>query len=124
MEDKPDPNDSRTTIDQALRNVLSPARVELVVDQILQSKKQVWMNCPSCKKRNLLEVDDAKAVASGLSELITQAQGRPGTESPGDGSLVVNRKVVLVADPDSTEETVLMDSSVVREARAEPEAKP
>jgi hypothetical protein len=47
-------------------------------------------------------VKDAKAVVSAMSELLTQAKGRPQEQKQGEQMLVVNRRVVL-ADEESEE---------------------
>jgi hypothetical protein len=67
------------------------------LDEVLKITKQGWANCPSCKKRVLLEIPDAKAVVGAMGDLLTQAKGRPDGQQK-DSGIVVNRQVYVVAE--------------------------
>ena len=67
----------RGEIGRALDGRFTPEQVRLLLDEILAIKKQVWVSCGHCKKRSLVEVADAKAVAGALKDLASEAWGRP-----------------------------------------------
>lgn len=73
--------DPRTAIADALAAYLSPEQVERLVDEILAIHKRVpvKLECDYCgrAKSAYVEVPDAKAVVSALTELLSQGFGRP-----------------------------------------------
>jgi hypothetical protein len=72
-------SDARENARQALNGKLTPAKLDTLLDEVLAITKQARGWCTQCKKAVMVEVSDPKAVVSALSELLTQAEGRPGT---------------------------------------------
>jgi hypothetical protein len=72
-------SDAREAARQALNEKLDPAMLNRLLDEVLAITKQARGWCTHCKKAVMVEVSDPKAVVSALSELLTQAEGRPGT---------------------------------------------
>lgn len=89
----------REQVRAALSAFLSPTQLSSLVDEVLATTKTAWVRCDKCQNHVKGSVPDAKAVVSALSELLTQAYGRPGAE-PEDRTIVVNRHVYLVAEDD------------------------
>ena len=90
----------REDIAAALESKLSPEQVGMLVDEVLAIKKGARGWCPSCKKHVQVEISDAKAVVSAMTDLLSQAYGRPKeqerNEQPGHG------RSVLWSAPNST----------------------
>ena len=64
-----------------------------------EAKKQVWVNCPHCKRKSTVEIQDAKAALSVAEFFANQGFGRPAqAESESDTSISFVNKVILVAD--------------------------
>ena len=78
-----DAGDARQRIDAALSDVLTPERIETVVDRVLEARKKVSANCPSCNKAITVEVDDARAVAAALADLLKPGEGSSWRDSRG-----------------------------------------
>lgn len=97
--DVPERKDARGLIADALDEFLDADQIKMLMDEVLKMTKNAWVNCPSCKKRAMAEIPDAKAVVGALSELLTQAKGSP-TKQQVDTGLVVNRNVYVVAEPE------------------------
>lgn len=98
-DDAPERKDARGLIADALDDFLDADQIKLLMDEVLKMTKNAWTSCPSCKKRVQVEIPDAKAVVGALSELLTQAKGSP-KQQQVDLGLVVNRQVIVVAEPD------------------------
>lgn len=72
-------SDARSRARDALNGKLTPEVLDTLVDEVLASTKRARGWCPECQKQVWVEIPDSKAVTSALSELLTQAEGRPGT---------------------------------------------
>ena len=88
-------SDARVQIGSALNDKLSPEQVRFLMDEVLAITKQGWGSCKECNHRVLVDIPDARAVTSSLTDLLNQAWGRPSEVAKEDQGLVVNRKVVL-----------------------------
>lgn len=73
-------DEPREVLANALSNYLTPAQMQKLVDEVLNIEKRVSaeFRCKSCNQRQMAwsTVADAKAVASALSDLLTQSFGR------------------------------------------------
>ena len=72
-------SDARSRTREALNGKLTPEKLDVLVDEVLAVTKKARGWCPECKKQVWVEISDPKAVVSALSELLTQAEGRPAT---------------------------------------------
>jgi hypothetical protein len=104
----------REQVRAALTGFLSPQQLSSLIDEVLATTKVAWVRCEKCSNHVKGSVPDAKAVVSALSELMTQAYGRPGAE-PEDRTVIVNRHVYLVAEDGEDEGEI---SAVTVEAEA------
>lgn len=98
---------AREVLAQQLDSVLDPETLKVLIDEILAVKKSMWaeFKCKSCGQRQRIhgEVSDARAVASALSELLTQARGRPGQADDGVAErerVVFTRQVIYEGAPE------------------------
>lgn len=55
-----------------------------VIDGGLSAKTTTWVNCPSCKKRNEVEVVDIKSALAAADFITAQSLGRPGIAPEGE----------------------------------------
>lgn len=92
---------TRAAIATALDGYLTPEQIKTLIDEVLEIRKKPWAEfaCKKCgaRQRQQVEVPDARAVTSALTELLNQSFGRP-TEVKTEQSIVVNREVFVVAD--------------------------
>src|SRR5690242_17102171 len=65
---------------EQLQGFLTPEKLDVLLNEVLEIKKGARGWCPSCRRAVPVEISDAKAVVSALGELLTQAYGRPGQE--------------------------------------------
>ena len=87
----------REQIAEGLAGALSPEQIKTLVDEILAIKKQAWVSCKDCGKRNLTEIADAKAVAGALKDLLAEGFGRPAAAELDDRDRIVFERVVYMA---------------------------
>ena len=85
----------REDIAAALESKLSPEQLTALMDEVLVARKGARGWCPSCKKHVQVEISDAKAVVSAMTDLLSQAYGRPKEQEKSEGGIVVNRTVVF-----------------------------
>jgi nitrogen fixation/metabolism regulation signal transduction histidine kinase len=75
----------REQLAQALSNWLTPEQLSKLVDEVLSIEKRARAEfmCKKCGQRQIQfgSVSDAKAVSQALTDLLTQAYGRPGEEA-------------------------------------------
>lgn len=89
-------SEARGRIKDALEDKLTPNQLTALVDEVLAITKQGRGWCPSCNKAVLVQVADSKAVVTAISELLTQAEGRPKQQEAGEGdALTVVYQVIL-----------------------------
>jgi hypothetical protein len=89
--------DARSLLEEQLDKYLTGEQLSALLNEVLKITKQSWANCPSCKKRVMVEIPDAKAVVGAMGDLLTQAKGRPDGQQK-DSGIVVNRQVYVVAE--------------------------
>jgi hypothetical protein len=77
----------------AIRTEISPEYLRELVAQVKTMTKGVFAHCPDCRRQVQVSVPDLPRVIAGLTELLEQAEGRPGTASTEAGSvtLIVER---------------------------------
>jgi len=68
----------------ALDGLLDNATLNALLAEVLAITKVGRGWCSDCKKAVMVEVPDAKAVVSAMSELLVQAKGRPGPEADNE----------------------------------------
>src|SRR4029079_11644467 len=94
-EQTPDETDARARIAESLDGLLDKPTLNALLTEVLAINKSARGWCGTCKKAIQVEIPDAKAVVSAMSELLTQAHGRPGPESEVAAELVYNRYVMV-----------------------------
>lgn len=89
-------SEARGRIKGALEDKLTDDQLRILLDEVLAVTKQGRGWCPGCKKSVLVQVHDAKAVVNAISELLTQAEGRPKQqESDAEAGITFVRKVIF-----------------------------
>ena len=88
-----------------LSSYLTPEQIGKLVDEVLAITKRASaeFNCKSCGQRQMrwTDIPDAKAVASALGDLMTQAFGRPGEANERSEPIVFKRLTKLEDEPAS-----------------------
>jgi hypothetical protein len=87
-------SDTRSQIGDALAGKLSDEQLSLLLDEVLEIRKQSRGWCPNCNKAVNVEIPDAKAVTGALVDLANQAWGRPQDDKQEAEGIVFVRKVV------------------------------
>ena len=92
---------ARDEIGRALEGKLTPEQLKFLMDEVLAIRKQAHgeFTCKAChqKQKHLVEIPDARAVTSALTDLMTQSWGRP-TEQKQDTEIIVNRTIRFVCE--------------------------
>lgn len=91
-------SEARHRLREALGQHLTADQLDSLVGEVLAIKKTTHASCKHCGKRSEFEIPDARAVAASLSELLTQAIGRPGTESEDGQRVSYVHKVVYACE--------------------------
>jgi len=101
----------REQLAHALSEWLTPEQLSKLVDEVLSIEKRTSVEfvCKKCShlQRQYGSVADAKAVSQALTELLTQAYGRPGEEAHQAEPIVF----VRVSTVDQVEQVVERHSS-------------
>jgi hypothetical protein len=98
-------SEARDRISTALDDKLTEKQLQVLLDEVLALTKQGRGWCPKCGKHVMVEVSDSKAVVAAISELLTQAEGRPRQqEGTAEAGITFVRKVVYGGEPDVVEE--------------------
>ena len=71
------PDDPRSLLAEGLRSYMSEDQVKALFDEILATKKPARGWCSKCRHAVQVEIADAKAVTSAITDLINQGFGRP-----------------------------------------------
>jgi predicted nucleic-acid-binding Zn-ribbon protein len=91
----------REQLATALNQFLTPEQLTKLIDEVLSvtKKAHATFNCKKCGAQQYQygEINDAKAVASALTDLLTQAYGRPG-EEVNQGEPIVFIRVSTMAE--------------------------
>jgi hypothetical protein len=89
----------------AIREEISPEFLRELVSQVKSMSKGVFAHCPDCRRHVQVSVPDLPRVIAGLTELLEQAEGKPGTVSTEDAgvTLIVERQWPPPRSPDSPE---------------------
>ena len=98
-----DETDARARIAESLDRLLDKPTLNALLTEVLAINKSGRGWCGTCKKAVQVEIPDAKAVVSAMSELLTRAKGRPSAESGAPSEFVCNRYVIVQgAEPGDT----------------------
>jgi hypothetical protein len=73
------PHGVRPMLYDALRAEISPEYLGELVAQVKTLTRKMFVFCPQCRESVQIEVPDLPRVISGLTELLEQAEGKPGT---------------------------------------------
>lgn len=99
--------DVRDELAKSLEGKLTEVQINLLIDEVLAIKKEVWADftCKKCgnHQRHRATVPDPRAVTSALTDLMNQSWGRP-SDSKVETEIIVNRNVYLVYDDEEPEE--------------------
>jgi hypothetical protein len=87
------PGPVRPALAEAIREEITPEFLRELVAQVREMQKSTFVYCPDCERKVQVSVPDLPRVISALTELIEQAEGRPGTASAEDAgvTLIVER---------------------------------
>ncbi len=86
-----DKGQARKTIGEVINEHVTPERVQVLIDEVLDTKTSRWGFCGTCRKKVQVEVPDpAKAVAV-LKDLLDQAEGKPRDGEQAGTTIVVER---------------------------------
>ena len=84
---------------EALQSFLTPEQLTKLIDEVLAISKRssAEFKCKYCKRsqHQWTTVNDAKAVALALPDLLNQAYGRPGETSEKNETVIFNRLTKL-----------------------------
>jgi hypothetical protein len=87
-------SDVRSQIGESLDGILDRARLDELLELALELKKGARGWCPNCNKAVMVEINDAKAVASVIKDLNAEAWGRPTEDKDVVEGITFVRKVV------------------------------
>jgi hypothetical protein len=87
----------RAQVAEALAGYLDEAQLARLMNSVLAIEKSAWATCPKCSGHVKVAIADTRAVVSSISELLTQAYGRP-SDRQAETEIIVNRTVHLVCD--------------------------
>jgi hypothetical protein len=73
----------------AIRAEINPEYLRELVAQVKTMQKETAGWCPNCERRVVVSVPDLPRVISALTELLEQAEGRPGIVSTEDGNITL-----------------------------------
>ena len=96
----------RELLASALQSFLTPEQLGVLIDEVLavQKRADVEFSCKHCgrKQRQMGYVNDAKAVALALPDLLNQAFGRVG-ESTASTDPVLFKRLTITDDDEAVE---------------------
>ena len=95
-------SDPRAAIAAALGDLMTPVQVAYLLQEVLSINKRVSVKvqCDNCAhmNRRVVEIADAKAVVSALTDLMAQGFGRPGEARLDEGTVNFRRLTNLKED--------------------------
>jgi hypothetical protein len=88
-----DPPAVRPSLSDAIREAFTPAYLRELAEDVKGMQKGVFAFCPNCREKVQVHVADLPRVISALTDLLEQAEGKPGTATPEDAgvTLIVER---------------------------------
>ena len=91
-----------------------------VISDGLNAKTLVWLNCPSCKRRAQVEVQDTRSAIAAAEFVSAQALGRPGVaEGESEETERINfKRVVYLDESDAARVFVAAEKYVPAESLA------
>lgn len=95
----------RTTLSERVQEWADGDRITRMLDEIEGLEKKVWLDCPKCNKRSLMDVPDDVRKLEALLKVIEQTEGRPGTVDgePGGVTIIVERTWPVGSDDSDSE---------------------
>ena len=81
-------------------------KVIKVITDALETVRKVWVDCPHCKKRSLIEIPDTKAAIAAAEFMTNNGFGRPSqADSSDDSEKIVFTRTVYMYEPDDSVKT-------------------
>jgi len=112
----------RELLAEALRGYLTPEQLSKLIDEVLAIEKTTSADftCKFCGRMQMqrAKVNDAKAVALALPDLLNQAFGRVGEET-GGGDPVVFKRLTVTDDDEAVEDALRAIEEDRRRQRSE-----
>ena len=67
------------------------------IENAMEAKRDEWVNCPHCKKRSKVQVQDVRASIAAATFFAEQAEGRPGvaTDTSDQDQIVFSRVIYM-----------------------------
>jgi hypothetical protein len=93
----------RPMLAAAIRAEINPEYLRELVSQVKDIQRQTRAWCPNCEQHVMVSVPDLPRVIMALTELLEQAEGKPGTASTEDGNitLIIERTWPPPKEPES-----------------------
>ena len=89
--DEPQRGKARQELGEILNSKERRAKLNELVDQVLDLRGVQWGFCPVCSKKVQVEVADLKGRIDGMIKLLEQAEGKPRDEDSAGLTLLVER---------------------------------
>ena len=89
--DEPQRGKARQELGEILNSKERRAKLNELVDQVLDLRGVQWGFCPVCSKKVQVEVADLKGRIDGMIKLLEQAEGKPRDDEAGGTTIVVVR---------------------------------
>jgi hypothetical protein len=71
----------RPSLADAIRETFTPEYLKELAESVKEMSKGTFAYCPDCECKVQVSVPDLPRVISGLTDLLEQAEGKPGTAS-------------------------------------------
>lgn len=91
------PSGVRESARNMLAVKLDSTQLDSLFDDVLAITKQAWVSCKHCNKKSPVDIPDAKAVVSALSDLVTKIADLPKDAESGE-RIVFQRFVEMPPD--------------------------
>jgi hypothetical protein len=95
---------ARDRLSTALEEKLTKDQLAILLDEVLAVTKNARAYCPECRHHVNVQVNDAKAVAGALTDLLVQAEGRPREASTQPAGIIFTRKIFYSGERDEAPE--------------------
>ena len=67
------------------------AKIETLIDNVLELTGVVWGFCPKCRSKVQVEVPDLKGRVDGIIKLLEQSEGKPRDGEQAGTTIIVER---------------------------------
>lgn len=85
---------AKDAISDGLAGALTPDQIRILMEETLAITKDAWGNCPHCKRKVKVPVNDAKAVSGAIRDLATLVWSKPKDEAREDAGVTFIRTIV------------------------------